>query len=317
MVYDCFPFFNELELLELRLNVLDGVVDKFVLSESTRTFTNEEKPLYYEQNKVRFGKFADKILHVVVDTFPEIHSDWTIENYQRNVMIDALKNCDPEDVILISDLDEIPNPDVIRAYQKDGIKKLQQDSYSYFLNYRGIIGKYWTGTRILQYRDILEKKTEIHSYEYSTFLEKEINEGSTLTKIRIINDFPVIKRGGWHFTYLGGFDRIRYKLSSFAHQEFNNEEYASDEAILKGLRKGYDLFRPRDNRFVPVAIGKSHPEYLRDNIAQYAHLIYPFNGREAIRGIGIRISAYVQYYLFRKPYMNLRKIAKAILKGHQ
>ncbi|HXP48954.1 MAG TPA: hypothetical protein VN922_03315, partial [Bacteroidia bacterium] len=71
MVYDCFTFFNELDILEIRLNVLDKVVDKFVLVEATRTHQGKEKPLYYNENKTRYVAFADRIIHIIIDTFPE------------------------------------------------------------------------------------------------------------------------------------------------------------------------------------------------------------------------------------------------------
>lgn len=71
MVYDCFTFFNELDLLEIRLNTLDSVVDRFVLVEANKTFSNMEKPLYFKENEGRFEKFKDKIIHIVVEDFPE------------------------------------------------------------------------------------------------------------------------------------------------------------------------------------------------------------------------------------------------------
>lgn len=70
MVYDCFSFFNELDLLEIRLNTLDSIVDKFILVESTLTHTGNQKPLFYAENKSRFKKFNDKIIHIIVDEFP-------------------------------------------------------------------------------------------------------------------------------------------------------------------------------------------------------------------------------------------------------
>ncbi len=71
MVYDCFQFFNELDILKIRLNVLAPIVDRFVISEATETFSGLKKPLYYEENKYLFAEFADKIIHVVVDDTPE------------------------------------------------------------------------------------------------------------------------------------------------------------------------------------------------------------------------------------------------------
>lgn len=117
MLYDCFTFFNELDLLEIRLNILNDSVDKFVIVEATRTQNNKEKCLYFEENKARFAKFEDKIIHVVVKEFPQKLEQWTIENYQRNEIMRGLVNCKDDDVIIISDLDEIPNPKYIKKYK--------------------------------------------------------------------------------------------------------------------------------------------------------------------------------------------------------
>ena len=90
MIYDCFTFFNELELLELRLNELAGVVDKFVLVEATQTHTNKPKPLHYHENRARFSAFHDKIIHVIVDDMPQSSDPWIPENFQRKCIARGL-----------------------------------------------------------------------------------------------------------------------------------------------------------------------------------------------------------------------------------
>ena len=116
MVFDCFQFFNELNLLELRLNTLDPVVDFFVITESTVTFSGELKPLYYLENKNLFSKFHHKIIHIVVDDTPNDGSVSAFDRdaYQKTARSRGLKNCSKNDVIIYSDLDEIPNPEKIR-----------------------------------------------------------------------------------------------------------------------------------------------------------------------------------------------------------
>lgn len=85
MIYDC--FYNELDLLEIRLNVLNDVVDKFVLCESTKTHSGEEKKLYFEDNKKRFSKFLPKIIHIIDTPDKTYSSSWGYENHQRNSLI--------------------------------------------------------------------------------------------------------------------------------------------------------------------------------------------------------------------------------------
>lgn len=140
MIYDCFSFYNELDLLEIRLNTLDSVVDKFVLVEATKTHNGQEKPLYYQENVKRFAPFHGKIIHIIVDSFPEIESAWTLENYQRNQIIRGLQGARDDDIVLLSDLDEIPNPELVNKYSlKPGRYVFRQITYCYYLNCRRIL----------------------------------------------------------------------------------------------------------------------------------------------------------------------------------
>jgi beta-1,4-mannosyl-glycoprotein beta-1,4-N-acetylglucosaminyltransferase len=291
------------------------VVDKFVLVEATRTFSNKEKPLYFEENKSRFAKFSDRIIYIKLTELPEYKTDWTYENYQRNMIMSGLSECSPDDVILISDLDEIPNPQAIFEYRKDGIKALQQLSFSCFLNYKSIIFKYWYGTKILCYKDILNDETEKHEYEYSKFLIQDLNKGCTPTKIRIISDFPVIKKGGWHFTYLGGVKKIQYKLDSFAHQEFNTSAYVDEKALEKKLQKGLDLFRPRENRFAVVKISDILPKYIIDNREKFEDLIYPYTSTTAVRNLINTVCACIENYLIFRPTQKIKHLLRRALRA--
>lgn len=108
MTYDCFPFFNELDILEIRLNTLDKHVDKFVLVEASKTQSLLDKPYFFEENKARYSKFLNKIIHVKVSDNPDLPG-WVMENHQRNCITRGLVDCNGEDTILISDVDEIPN----------------------------------------------------------------------------------------------------------------------------------------------------------------------------------------------------------------
>ena len=100
MIYDCFTFFNELDMLEIRLNVLKDVVDRFVLVEATRTFTNHGKELVYQKNKYRFENFEDRIIHIVVDDFPEYKTPWHYESHQRNAILRGLKDAKPDEKLV-------------------------------------------------------------------------------------------------------------------------------------------------------------------------------------------------------------------------
>ena len=253
MIYDCFMFFNELDVLEVRLNELDNVVDKFILVEATKTFTNQDKPLWFEKNKQRFAPFLDKIDHIIIDKYPEFDAAWTFENYQRDVIINALKErCQPEDVILISDLDEIPRGKLVEKYKDtEGIKVFEQNLYTFYFNYLNITEPIWLkGTRMLRFKDIGDK---------------------TLTEIRFAEG-EHIKNGGWHFTYLGGLEMVKYKIRSFAHQEYNNEYYMNENRLKTLIHDGIDIFE-RGYKYKIDSLDGSFPEYVQKNRQKFQHLI--------------------------------------------
>src|SRR3954453_12113765 len=121
VIYDCFTFFNELDVLDIRLHVLADVVDRFVLVEARQTHQQRAKPLHYEENKDRFAAFADRIEHVVVDEFPEEATGaWGCENWQRNAIRHGLRRAAAGDTVLISDADEIPRPECVLAAARRG-----------------------------------------------------------------------------------------------------------------------------------------------------------------------------------------------------
>src|SRR5687767_9061046 len=113
MLFDCFTFFNELELLEIRLHELSDVVDFFVLAESHTTFSGRPKSLYYEESKRRFSDYQDRIIHVVSSDL-ETDDAWAREEHQRNSLLHGLRNCLPDDIVMVSDVDEIPKREAVK-----------------------------------------------------------------------------------------------------------------------------------------------------------------------------------------------------------
>lgn len=223
MIYDCFTFFNELDLLELRLNILNDSVDKFVIVEASKTFTGVEKPLHFEGNKERFKKFEDKIIHIIVNDFPETKTDWTFENIQRNAISQGLQSCQDEDVILISDVDEIIAPDaIIRAVSQIGtgtpIKTFVQYNMCYYMNVLKLDAPLWYHPQACSYKNFKECLDNI-DYNYTQYVPESLNHGTTANKVRMHSDTDLIPFGGWHFSFLGGEEKVRLKIESFSHQE--------------------------------------------------------------------------------------------------
>ncbi len=255
MVYDCFIFFNELDLLEIRFNELNGVVDKFVLVEADRTFQNLPKPFIFDENKQRFSKFLDKIIHVKLTKYPFFFpiinpfSPWKLEFYQRDSVIKGLVNCKPDDIILISDVDEIPNPTVLQSMIDGGIDKiygLKMDMFMYFLDNKLIFDGgsnmtkaestqgIWHSTAVLPYRLLKKRPHRIRKIIMRTRRRGEVYE--------------IIPNAGWHFTYVGGVKKIIQKLEAFSHTEYNLPQYKNEESISEIIANGKDLFG-RDLQF--------------------------------------------------------------------
>jgi len=271
LVYDCFTFFNELEMLEVRLNTLNDVVDKFVLVEATRTQNNKKKPLYYKKNKAKYKEFAHKIIHITVDKFPKKISQWTIENYQRNAIKKGLRKCNDNDIIIFSDLDEIINPDLIekyKSYLKQGIITVFKLN-SFFLNlnlwYPDLVVD--NRAKMLYYKDfkngILNKEKEVYKHCALDLNLKE-NRKTSFSKIRLYNGKKqrFINNAGWHFSWLGDKKKTLKKFKAVCE---GRKEALMEDAIK---HRNY-LF----SKLKPVFINQYFPEYIRINQERYKHLI--------------------------------------------
>jgi len=262
MVIDIFPFFNELDLLEIRLNILDPYVDKFVIVEATKTFIGNRKPLYFEENKERFAKWKDKIVHYVIDelTIEEwekaklspntgTHKEhwWVREYCQKERMLDALKFCNDDDIVFISDLDEIWNPD-IQIYAEHGkVYRPIQTAYHYFLNNRSDQDiKGWTGTRYATYKTVKEF-------------------GGNHLRTESIHPSIYIPNGGWHFTFMGGADKIKEKVENYGHQEYRGYLDKVEQAIKNNTdfaHRGFNLWKDESQL----------PKYLIENKNKWKRL---------------------------------------------
>lgn len=286
MVYDCFQFFNELDILKIRLNVLAPVVDRFVISEATETFSGIKKPLYYEENRELFAAFQDRIIHVVVDDTPQGDTHYR-DTFQKNAVTRGLKDCTDDDIVIFSDLDEIPNPDKIREilqdFQADRIYHFAQRLFYCYLNmeevsgsllsyageFEGVAQKKWIGTKMLSYRLLREQNLLLGELRFPE--RKEIG-------IRVDD-------GGWHFGYMGGdgerdvAKRIGVKVQAAAHQEYNSKRYLN-EAVDR-LLCGEDIF-DRNAKFVRVEIDESYPVYLQEHQKDYDFLMAPKVGKAGI-----------------------------------
>ena len=278
VIYDCFTFFNELELLEIRLHELSPVVDRFVLVEATRTHSNHEKPLYFDLNKGKFKQFLPKIIHIVVSDFPTANGNrWVFENYQRNAISRGLRDCEPDDVIVVSDIDEIVRPQaILENKDRPGIKFFRQRLYYYFLNCE-CINNIWDAPKMAFYRD-MHTPQWLRKYPnpfYPKKWQRSLSKRIIALKQIVGTKDVFIDEGGWHFSYLGGIDRVRQKIKAFAHSEYDSDKFLNPINLLERIQNSEDIFGRKYNyRFVPI--DASFPRYLQLNIERFKELIQPW-----------------------------------------
>lgn len=309
MVYDCIPFFNELDILKLRLNVLNPIVDKFIIEEATVTFSGEPKELCFEKNKDLFTEFLPKIEYIVVDNSPVNTTTHLRDKFQKNQLIKGLKDAGDEDVIILSDVDEIPNPEalkqVIAEFDRDKIYHFAQRMFYCYLNmeetsgkllsitgeFPGVKRKLWLGTKVFSKKNIPPEGI-IQLREASVTADNAVR----------------VENGGWHFGYMGSrgerdvAKRIGTKVVAAAHQEYNDDVLLAEAADR--LLLGQDMFG-REAAFKRVDIDESYPEYLLAHREEYEYLIMP----PVSKGKIVFIKATMKgKRIFRKAFRKLKRI---------
>jgi beta-1,4-mannosyl-glycoprotein beta-1,4-N-acetylglucosaminyltransferase len=285
MIYDCFLFFNELDILEIRLNLLNDVVDRFVIVESRQSFQGKLKPLFYYENRKRFERFEHKIIHLLKEN--EVDNNrltaWQRESAQRNELLKVWNSCKPDDKIILSDVDEIPNPEDIRQRVNESqIIIFQLRNFYYYLNCRciSLAETWWHGPIMFSVKD-LDKPQHIR------MIVAELNQApkSGLKRvfsdaIKWLNSFwmkkEIVYDSGWHFGFLGGDKMIIEKIEAFSHIEYNKDEYKNSVQISSFINSGKDIFgRDLNLQFVPI--DKTYPTYILENMHKYLHLIKKIN----------------------------------------
>jgi beta-1,4-mannosyl-glycoprotein beta-1,4-N-acetylglucosaminyltransferase len=279
MIFDCFTFYNELDLLEVRLDELYDVVDRFVLVEASQTFQGNPKPLYFDENKQKFARYADKITYVRID-FPEgdltplitAHADnanWARQYYQRDQISQGLKQARPDDLIIISDVDEIISAPKLReavaTRRPNDLTIFEMPIYTGFVN-RRVIGSPWEkGPRMIEFAKFPgAQRLRLTKMSASTRLGN--NALSRLyTRYQnyilrgVLNRIQVIHDSGWHMTSIGDWNSHRQKMraiSGFKRKE--RGEMPSEEAFEKQLSE------------TTYAVDVSElPKFIRENLSRF------------------------------------------------
>lgn len=275
-IYDCFTYFNEDQLLKLRLETLWDYVDYFVICEATRTHTGIEKSINFKIEN--FAKYKSKIRYLLIDSYPfETNDPWVYENYQRNYLINGLSDADFADWVIISDLDEIPNPLAIGSFRPDLYLRanLLQYAYIYYLNNQVLlkgVPYVWMLPKITTVANLKNKflcPEEVRNYRSSGFWRGIKRNWMKFRTQQIAN-------AGWHFTWMGGVERILLKMDSMAHQELNRPENRDPNLIQHKIRSGGDVLGQGIDGGSShlVSIDYQHmPKYLVDNKDEFSNLI--------------------------------------------
>lgn len=272
-IVDCFIFYNELDLLSLRLKELYDVVDWFVIVEGTLTHDGREKPLYYLNNKMLYGDYLDKIVHVVVDDMPtlqESDSHRDREFHQRRSITRGLDglNLNDDDIVTVCDVDELINNELLLEIKKHGLNIYKDNKNSkykkpgspfkedgtlftplmdmFYYNFECKAGYLWSFPKILTYGrfNSLEDVQSLRSYD---------SDGEYLF-------------GGWHMSYFGDIDFIINKIQSIAHSEFHTDKYKDREYIRDKVVNKIDLFERGHEKwqYVPIEGNSFLPKNYND-----------------------------------------------------
>jgi len=266
-IYDCIQFFNEEHILDLRLNILNEFVDFFVIVESTTDHQGNLKKLNFDEKK--FTKFNKKIIYIVVsDTAeairrPHIGGESLVEQHQRNSLERGLKKSHDEDLIILSDVDEIPDLNKLSVFnKKNKYAVFSQKMFNYKINLLNQTENNWHGSRVCL-------KKNLKSPQWLRNLKFKQYPFWRLDKRR---NLQIIENGGWHFSFLQSPENISKKIKSFAHGEFNNSNFSSLENIRNKINMQKDVF-DRSIVYKKVQIDSSFPKYIVDNKEKFKEWI--------------------------------------------
>lgn len=271
-IIDCFTFYNELDLLHIRLEELYSVVDHFVLVEATTTFTNRPKEMLFQQNQDRYAPYLDKIIYVPVD-LPKSSNAWDNERAQRNAILRGIEHADANDIIIVSDCDEIPRASAIEYLrnQDQTLYAFRMPLFNFKFNYmRTTPNQYdvWAmAAKRSVFNEITPDSLRNMRFNFNGLPYQHSNNGTA-----------VIEHSGWHFGYLGNNEYLRDKAQSFSHQEVNTPEFLENIDIETSIRERKEWDRKQPNQYEIVNLN----DYFPNAVKQYTEFILEDSGIEPL-----------------------------------
>ena len=272
-IFDCFPFFNEIPLLDMRLNYLNKIVDKFVIVEGTHCHQGKLKKLYYDENKSLFKKYENKIIHIIQNSYPnhlgDTHSNFIYDYHTRNGISKGLKKCLDDDIILISDVDEFPDVDKFSLFNGN-LTIFKQLMFYFKFNLRvknfdhdngdGL----WPGTRMLNFKMFKNmtnvqkiRNTKVKKYAWWRFDKPKLN---------------IIDYGGWHFRFIGTSSELKNELENRAIGRGENILNSYSEMDIKNIIENQLPFTSKEEKYEVYPISRM-PNFIRSNKNKYNNFI--------------------------------------------
>ena len=293
-IYDCFMFYDEKMILDLRLNCLNKHIDKFIIVESSFTHSGEKRDLLFNIND--YPNFKDKIIYIVLkeqpkdlfelsksDTFDQENSKYILnalkrENLQRNTIEKGLLSASPDDIVIISDVDEIPDLDKVDFNNKNNdIILFKQKFYYYKFNLK-LISFDWYGSKACKRKNLISPQwlRNIKDKKYPFW------RLDTIFSKKKYSNISFIEEGGWHFSNMKTAEDIEKKMRTYLHhREYDVKPLGVDriKEIIKNKKSVYNLKTDMKNEKIDgtqdlsISNIKELPFYIQNNINKYKNWI--------------------------------------------
>ena len=256
-IFDCFTFYDENFLVNSRFEILNDVVDYFVIVESKYDHQGKKKDINFKLKNI---KFRDKIRYIIHD---EKNLDsvkgWEAEKSQREKLFLGITDADYNDIILFSDSDEIPNPKLLKNLSlKNKFAIFMQKFFVYKLNIYNEFESPWEGTRACKRKD-LQSFTHLRKKIVKKNLEK------SFWKFYLEKNIEILDEGGWHFNNLYTVEKISQKIKASPHQEFNDHKFYDEKTINNKITQLKDLYG-RNHQYKKVVIDDTYPNFFLENL---------------------------------------------------
>jgi beta-1,4-mannosyl-glycoprotein beta-1,4-N-acetylglucosaminyltransferase len=242
-VWDCFLFNDELELLYFRLSELCDVVDQFVLVEAKHTFRGQPKPLTYLENKSKFHAFAAKIKHIIVDDMPAtVDTPWERERHQHAAILKGLVEVNPDDLVIVGDVDELPHAEVIADLRLNLSEpvRLVLHHCIYFANWK--LPQDWgDASMVCRGSQLDHPAMDFILGKSSANAQAPRREHHQNWKVSHLSSVKRIMNAGWHLSYMGGTNAINKKFRQFSHSEFDIPKINNQQYLNNCIRLGVDF----------------------------------------------------------------------------